>query len=73
MFSDSEMEVRACCVFITDWKRKLGSRIGKSIKMSSGANPRVTLADPIGCSELSLTLELPDPGHSDWTFYACIN
>ena len=52
MFSDSEMEVRACCVFIADRKRKLGSRIGKSIKLSSSANSRVTLADPIGGSEL---------------------
>ena len=52
VFSDSEMEVRACCLFITDRKRKLGSRIGKSIKLSSSANSRVTLADPIGGSEL---------------------
>ena len=71
--TDSEMEVRACCVFITDWKRKLGSRIGESIKVSCGANSRLTLADPIGCSELSLTPDLPDLGRSDWTFSPSIN
>ena len=49
-------------MFITEWKGRKGNRTDKSIKLSCGANSRVTSAAPIGCSGANLTPDLPDPG-----------